>query len=71
MIAPTHIDGLHNPANLGTKFLPAEPTAWYTAYILDSAGDHVLWVGMVGSVIVSSPGDLEPSLKDVEVSQDR
>ena len=42
LVAPEHIDGLHNPADLGTKSLPAEPTARYTAYILDSAGDHVL-----------------------------
>ena len=41
-VSPEHIDGLHNPADLGTKSLPAEPTARYTAYILDSAGDHVL-----------------------------
>jgi len=42
LIAPEHVDGTHNPADLGTKSLPAEPTARYTAYILDSAGDHVL-----------------------------
>ena len=42
LVSPEHIDGLHNPADLGTKSLPAEPTARYTAYILDSAGDHVL-----------------------------
>jgi len=61
LITPEHIEGVHNPADLGTKSLPAKPTARYTAYILDSAGDHVLLVGMVGIVIVSSPGDLEPS----------
>jgi hypothetical protein len=42
LVSPEHVDGLHNPADLGTKSLPAEPTARYTAYILDSAGDHVL-----------------------------
>jgi hypothetical protein len=42
LITPEHIDGLHNPADLGTKSLPAEPTARDTTYILDSAGDHVL-----------------------------
>ena len=42
LISPEHIDGLHNPAGLGTKSLPAEPTARYTTYILDSAGDHDL-----------------------------
>ena len=42
LITPEHIEGLHNPADLGTKSLPAEPTARYTTYILDSAGDHVL-----------------------------
>ena len=33
LVSPEHIDGLHNPADLGTKSLPAEPTARYTAYI--------------------------------------
>jgi len=42
LVSPEHVDGLHNPADLGTKSLPAEPTARYTTYILDSAGDHVL-----------------------------
>ena len=42
LVSPEHIDGLHNPADDGTKSLPAELTARYTAYILDSADDHVL-----------------------------
>ena len=41
-VSPEHVDGLHNPADLGTKSLPAEPTARYTTYILDSGGDHDL-----------------------------
>ena len=37
LISPDHIDGKHNPADLGTKLLPAEVTEHYSRYVLDSA----------------------------------
>ena len=42
LISPEHIDGTHNPADLGTKLLPAEATERYSRYVLDSAGRHSL-----------------------------
>ena len=42
LIVPEHVEGEHNPADLGTKCLSVEATALYTAYLLDSAGDHTL-----------------------------
>jgi len=42
LILPEHVEGQHNPADLGTKCLSAEATARYTTYLLDSAGDHTL-----------------------------
>ena len=42
LIVPEHVEGQHNPADLGTKCLSAEATARYSAYLLDSAGDHTL-----------------------------
>ena len=40
LIAPEHIDGTHNPADLGTKLLPAEATERYSKFILDSASSN-------------------------------
>ena len=40
LIFPEHIDGTHNPADMGTKLLPAEVTERYSKFILDSAGSH-------------------------------
>ena len=37
-IVPVHIDGTANPADIGTKHLPAESTERYSAYILDAGG---------------------------------
>ena len=37
-IVPVHMDGTANPANIGTKNLPAESTERYAAYILDAGG---------------------------------
>ena len=42
LIIPQHVEGQHNPADLGTKCLSVEATERYTAYLLDSAGDHTL-----------------------------
>ena len=36
LIFPEHIDGTHNPADLGTKLLPAEATERYSRFILDT-----------------------------------
>ena len=42
LISPSHVDGTHNPADLGTKHLNADATARYSRIILDSAGGHEL-----------------------------
>ena len=42
LVSPDHIDGKHNPADLGTKLLPAEATERYTRYVLDNAGRYSL-----------------------------
>ena len=42
LISPTHVDGKHNPADLGTKHLNADATERYSRFILDSAGGHEL-----------------------------
>ena len=42
LISADHIDGKHNPTDLGTKLLPAEATERYSRYVLDSAGGHSL-----------------------------
>ena len=42
LISPSHVDGTHNPADLGTKHLNADATERYSRFILDSAGGHEL-----------------------------
>jgi len=42
LISPSHVDGTSNPADLGTKHLPADATERYSRFILDSAGGHEL-----------------------------
>ena len=42
LISPSHVDGTHNPADLGTKHLTADATERYSRFILDSAGGHEL-----------------------------
>ena len=39
-IVPVHIDGTANPADIGTKNLPADSTERYATYILDAGGDN-------------------------------